>query len=206
MIVRRVSAAPRILALLMLIAILVLGGLLWFDYLGITDTRQLLKPVLSLVGIESPQKVANLEDSALLERQRFEKRSSELELWEQELERREQKIESREAELDQMLEDLKEREEALKNREKSFNERANMYENRKANLEQNAEYLIGMPPEDAVNILKEMDDQDVIDTMRTAQRLAEEAGEVSIVSYWLSLMPSERAATIQRKMTDKPGS
>ena len=33
---------------------------------------------------------------------------------------------------------------------------------------------------------------------------AQEAGEVSLVSVWLSRMPPERAAEIQRKMTIKP--
>jgi len=38
------------------------------------------------------------------------------------------------------------------------------------------------------------------------EKLAVAAGEESIVSFWLSLMPSDRAAVIQRKMAVKPRS
>ena len=61
-----------------------------------------------------------------------------------------------------------------------------------------------MPPDKARDILLEMGDQDVIDILRVTERLAEEAGESSLVAYWLSLMPADRSAAIQRKMTIKP--
>jgi flagellar protein FlbB len=61
-----------------------------------------------------------------------------------------------------------------------------------------------MRPDDAVAILVGYDDQLLIDTLRVTEELAQAAGEVSLVSVWLSRLPSDRAADIQRKMTLTP--
>ena len=55
-----------------------------------------------------------------------------------------------------------------------------------------------------VAILLAMEDQLAIDVLRSVDEIAEEEGKNSMVPYWLSLMPADRAATIQRKMTTKP--
>ena len=60
--------------------------------------------------------------------------------------------------------------------------------------------------EAAVNILVAMDDQVVIDVLRKVEEMAKANGSSSMGSYWLSLMPSDRAAEIQRKMISKPES
>ncbi|MFP4211650.1 MAG: flagellar protein FlbB, partial [Alkalispirochaeta sp.] len=77
-------------------------------------------------------------------------------------------------------------------------------ENRRAVLEQNSRDLTSMRPEDAVEILLGYDDQLLIDTLRVTEELAQEAGEISLVSVWLSRFPADRAADLQRKMTLKP--
>jgi flagellar protein FlbB len=51
-----------------------------------------------------------------------------------------------------------------------------------------------------------MDDQDVIDVLRKTDELAQAGGSQSIVPYWLSLMDSQRAAEISRKMVSRPSS
>jgi flagellar protein FlbB len=61
-----------------------------------------------------------------------------------------------------------------------------------------------MRPDDAVEILAGYDDQLLIDTLRVTEELAQQAGEVSLVSVWLSRLPAERASDIQRKMTLRP--
>ncbi len=61
-------------------------------------------------------------------------------------------------------------------------------------------------PQRAVDILLAMDDQNIIDVLRKTEELAAAGGTTSMVSYWLSLMPPERAAEIQRKMASKPTS
>ena len=89
-------------------------------------------------------------------------------------------------------------------REKTFNNTVKKYDDREVNIVQNAKNLTGMPPESAVAILNAMEDQDVIDTLRKVEEIAQEEGTMSMVAYWLSLMPADRVATIQRKMVSKP--
>jgi flagellar protein FlbB len=49
-----------------------------------------------------------------------------------------------------------------------------------------------------------MNDQDAIDVLRMTETIAQAEGTTSVVAYWLSLMPPERAAELQRKMTGRP--
>ncbi len=198
------GAGFRILLLILLIVLLFLGGLLWFDYLGLVDVREKFAPVLALAGVSSPEKIENADDLLLLEKERIKKQIAALDLREEALDKREKAVVEKENEIKEKVETLDEREKALEEKEKSFNERAKEYENRDKNLRQASRYYTGMPPEAAVSQLLEMDDQDVIDILRVTEKLAKEAGTDSIVSYWLSLMPAERAAVISRKMIKKP--
>jgi flagellar protein FlbB len=61
-----------------------------------------------------------------------------------------------------------------------------------------------MPPRSAVAIIGEMNDQDAIDVIKKAEENARDGGAVSVVPFWLSLLPPERAAEIQRKMRIRP--
>ncbi len=198
-----VGSGFRILILILLIAVLILGGLIWFDYLGLIDARQSIAPVFRVLGLGREEVAA--EDSFLLDRERLNMQIEALSIRSQDLDNREQAIKAGEEELNQMIEQLKEREQAQDDREKVFNERLEAFENRRVNLKQNAVYLVGMPPEKAKDILLEMEDQDIIDIFRIAEEQAREAGELSLVSYWLSLMPPKRAAVLQRKMARKTG-
>jgi flagellar protein FlbB len=61
-----------------------------------------------------------------------------------------------------------------------------------------------MQPALAVERLLAMGDQDVIDSLRMTETIAQETGATSVVSYWLSLMPADRSADLSRKMLKKP--
>jgi flagellar protein FlbB len=198
-----VGAGFRIVILILLVGVLALGGLVWFDYLGILDARRTLAPVFALFGAKKPEIEA--EDPLLLDKERLAKQMEALAVRAEELGSREQQLQSREQELAQKMEQVQEREKAADEREKLFNERLQAFENRRVNLRQNAAYLVGMPPDKAVKILLAMEDQDVIDLFRITEEQAAEAGETSLVAYWLSLMPAERAATLERKMARKTG-
>ena len=194
----------RIILLILLITVLFLGGLLWFDFLGIVDVRYRFAPVLKLVGLESPVKLENSDDLLLLDKERMNKQIQALDIREEELTTREHEIVLREAEVQQKLETLAEQEKSLSDREKSFNDRLKEYEDRNRNLRQASVYFTGMPPQDAVDRLLGMTDQDIIDIFRITELIAQEAGTDSIVSYWFSLMPADRAAELNRKMLKKP--
>ena len=197
-------SGSRIAAMLLLIAVMALGAVLWFDYLGIIDAKQTLSPLLTLIGRAPAERIEEPLEFIDLDQVRLSKQYDSLDLLADELDRREMELKERENEFRQMVDELRAREQEIEEREKSFNERLKEYDNRVDNLRQAARYFTGMPPEDAVNRLLEMDDQDVIDIFRTTERLAQEAGQVSLVAFWLSLMPPERAAVLKRKMIRRP--
>jgi flagellar protein FlbB len=197
----------RIVLLLLIILALLVGGLVWFDFIGLVDAKDLLAPAYRALGLPSRQKASVRADSPrLLEEERLAKRLDALDIRSEELDAREAELANRDAEIGRKAQELEDRSRSLDDKEKSFNDKVKQYENRKVNIEQNAEYLTGMEPEKAVEILQSMDDQTVIDILRSVEERARAAGETSIVSYWLSKMPPARSAAIQRKMTLKPAS
>jgi flagellar protein FlbB len=202
----RVGAGPRIFVLVLLLVVLIGGGLLWFDYLGLIDVRSALSPVLRAVGLEAPEQLPDTESRLVLDQARLEKREAALEEREAALEQRTQELQSLEQELEAQQQELAAQEQELEDRENSFNQRVEQFENRRAVLEQNARALTSMRPQDAVEILQGYDDQLLIDTLRVAEELAQEQDQLSIVPVWLSQLPADRAAEIQRKMTLKPQS
>ena len=198
------GAGLRIFVLMLLIVVLFLGGVIWFDYLGIINAREQLSFFFSLISREKIVKIEDKDDVFLLEQERYNKMKESLDIREEELARIEEELSKLAVEIKQKAEMLDEKERALVERENSFNVRTRLYENKIANLEQSSKYLVGMPPLKAKDILLQMNDQDIIDIMRVTERIAQETGEGSLVSYWLSLMPPERSAAIQRKMALKP--
>ena len=199
----------RVVLLILLILILAGGGLLWFDYLNVIDAKAVLAPVYRLLGLEprtqQPDGGGDGGGEFLsLDAERLAVRLEAMELYEMELAKKEQEMASRHDEIEQMAQDLEERQKALEERENTFNSLVEDTDNRSRNVEQNARYLNGMPPASAVEIINRMTDQDAIDVLRKTEEIAQAEGTASIVSFWLSLMPPERAAELQRKMAGRP--
>ena len=198
----------KTLAMLVLILILILGGMLWFDYLGVLNAKKIFAPVYRLFGLQVQTSVSDMQSDASLtadlEEDRWAKRLEALNVYAEELDKREQDIAAKEAENLQITQKLEEMRVALEEREKTFNNEVKKYDDRNVNIEQNAKNLNSMRPADAVEILNAMDDQDVIDTLRKVEEMAAAAGKNSQVSNWFSMMPPERVAALQRKMTNKP--
>lgn len=205
-ILRRSGTIGRIIVLLILIVLLVFGGLLWFDYLGLISSRSLFSPIYSFFGLKTPEGIAPLDadEMANLENDRYEKRLMALELRSQELDKREEDVQTQENENKQVAEELDDRRLAIEEKEKNYNLLVVERDAREANIIQIAKYINGMPPEKAVSNLIAMDDQDIIDVLRAVEKIASEEGKNSSVAYWFSLMPASRAAEIQRKMANKP--
>ena len=134
------------------------------------------------------------------------KQRESLDIFKEELDKRQQDIESAEKQNEKVTAELTEREKNQEEREKTFNLQVKKYDDKNINIEQIARNLNGMKPQAAVNILIAMDDQIVIDVLRKVEEIATAEGTSSLGAYWLSLMPSDRAATIQRKMLSKPDS
>ena len=193
--------------LILIILILVAGGLLWFDYLGVVHVKSIFAPVYKLLdkdpqtsttATQSKPLVANLDEDRLL------KQREALDIYQEELTKRESEIAEAEKLNAQVSAELAEREKNQEEREKTFNQALKKYDDKNINIEQIAKNLNGMRPEAAVDILTAMDDQNVIDVLRKVEELASASGSASMGSYWLSLMEPKRAAEIQRKMLSKP--
>jgi flagellar protein FlbB len=191
----------RIIVLLVLILALLGGGILWFDYLNVIDAKTVLAPVYRLIGREGrTQQDLGDEDFINLDAERLAIRLEALALTELDLETQKAEIEAKNGEIEQMAADLADRQKALEDLENSINAGALDAENRERNVERIAQDLNGMQPERAVAIIAAMNDQQAIDVLRKTEEIAQRDGTASIVPYWLSLLPPERAAELQRKM------
>ena len=193
--------------LLIIILILLAGGLLWFDYRGVVHVKSVFAPAYrvlkkdpqtSTTSTQSRPLVANLDED------RLRKQREALDIFKEELDKRESDVAAAEKQNEQVSAELAEREKNQEEREKTFNLKVKQYDDKNINVEQIAKNLNGMRPQAAVDILVAMDDQTVIDVLRKVEEIAAAEGSSSMGSYWLSLMPSNRAATIQRKMISKP--
>ncbi len=197
----------RIVLLLAMIIALVIGGIVWFDYIGLIDAKTTLALAYKLIGVKTRSVSSISADSpVLLEEERYAKRLESISVRSEELDAREGGLTKKDAEIAQKAQEIDDRGKAIDDKEKSFNDKVKQYDNRKANIDQNAQYLVGMPPAKAVDILKAMDDQTVIDILHAVEERAKAAGVSSLVSVWLTGMPPDRSATLQRKMSAKPGS
>ncbi len=204
---RRSNNIGKTIILLFLILILILAGLMWFDYLGVIQAKSFFAPVYKLFGMQvqdSKTATATSPLEADLDNDRFLKRLESLDLRTEELNKRESDLAQAEALSQQTAQELEDRRIAQEERELTFNNSVNKYESRKSNIIANVTNLNNMPPKNAVDILVAMEDQDIIDILRMADEIAAEQGVMSMASTWLQMMPAERAAQIQRKMLSKP--
>ena len=205
----RGNSFGKSVVLLFLIVILVLGGLLWFDFLGVIRVKSLFNPIYKLVGWQRQTSSTSTSTKPLtadLDQDRLDKQREALDLYREELEKREADTVSIEEQNQRLTQEIADREKSLEEREKTFNNTVKMFDDRNSNIEQIAANLEGMQPLKAVDILVAMDDQLAIDVLRKVTERAQNNGVASMVPYWLSLMPADRAAVIQRKMTVKPTS
>jgi len=200
----------RAIVLLLLIAVLAFGGILWFDYLNIIDAKSVLAPVYRFIpfipGEGRTQPRIEPEEILNLDAERLAIRLEALDLRNLEMDTRQRDLDSRYGEIVQMAQELEVRQKALEDFENSLRAQAADAENKDKNVEQNARYLTGMPPANAVGIIAALDDQDAIDVIRKTEEIAQSEGTVSIVSFWFSLMDPARAAELQRKMAGRPPS
>ncbi|MBO5731845.1 MAG: flagellar protein FlbB [Treponema sp.] len=204
---RRHNNIGKTIILLFLIIILILAGLVWFDYLSVIQVKSVFAPVYRLFGLQTQTSTSATGTEPLeadLDNDRFQKRLESLTLKEEELNQRETQLVQAEALNQQTAQELENRRVAQEEREIAFNSTVSQYDGRQLNIVTNVQNLNNMPPQNAVDILVAMDDQDVIDILRMADQIAEEAGSVSLASTWLMMMPADRAAQVQRKMLSKP--
>ncbi|MCL2809753.1 MAG: flagellar protein FlbB [Treponema sp.] len=202
--------AGRVILLLLLIIILSVGGIIWFDFLNVIDAKTVLAPIYRFIpfvpGEGRTQPVIADDDLINLDAERLAIRLEVIDLYLMELETQQRDLDVQYNLIRQMEQELEEQRKALDDQVKSFMASMQDAENKDRNVEQNARYLTGMPPQNAVNILASLDDQVVIDVIRKTEEIARAEGTVSIVAFWFSLMEPARAAELQRKMAGRPPS
>jgi len=200
----------RAIVLLLLIVILSVGGIIWFDFLNIIDAKTVLAPVYRflpfLPGAGRSQPKQEPDEDLNIDAERLAIRLEQLALRGLEMDTRQRDLDSEQGKIVQMAQELEERQKALDERENSLRAQARDAEDKDRNVEQNARYLTGMPPQNAVNIIAGLDDQDAIDVLRKTEEIAQAEGTTSVVAYWFSLMDPARAAELQRKMAGRPSS
>jgi flagellar protein FlbB len=198
----------RSIVLLLLIGILAIGGIIWFDYLNVIDAKSVLAPVYKYIpfiaGEGRTQPKTTPDDLINLDAERLAVRLEALDFVKMEMDVLQRDINFRQGEIIQMAQEIEERQKALEEYENTLKATAADAENKNRNVEQYARYLNGMPPQNAVNIIAAMDDQDAIDVIRKTEEIAQTEGTTSIVAYWFSLMNPVRAAELQRKMAGRP--
>lgn len=195
--------------LFLIIIILILGGLLWFDRLGVVHIKSVFAPVYKLLGKEPQVSTTATQTRPLvgdLDEDRINKQKEAINIQIEELEKRESDLLAAEQLNAQIASELEERQKNQEEVEKTFNLMKEQYDSRDKNIEQVARNLNGMKPQNAVEILLNNDDQFVVDVLRKCDEMAARDGTTSLTSYWLSLMPAERAAQINRKRVSKPDS
>jgi len=200
----------RSIVLLLLIGIIAIGGIIWFDYLNVIDAKSVLAPVYKYIpfiaGEGRTQPKITPEDPINLDAERLAIRLEALEIRSMEMDVLRRDIDFRQGEIEQMAQEIEVRQKALEEWENTLKATVADAENKSRNVEQIARYLGGMPPQNAVNIFAAMDDQDAIDILRKTEEIAQAEGTTSLVSVWLMQMDPVRAAELQRKMAGRPSS
>jgi len=202
--------AGRVLVLLLLVAVLAAGGIIWFDYLNVIDAKTVLAPLYRFIGREGRSQPKTAPEEHLnLDAERLAMRLISLDLERLEIEKTRQELDSNRGEIEQMAQELEERQKALEELENSLKAKEKDAENKEKNIETVARNLMNMEPGRAVGIISAMGDQDVLDVLRKAEELAQAAGTTSLVPYWLQLMAgtpegAARAAELNRKMVGRP--
>lgn len=197
----------RVIVLVLLILILLAGALIWFDLLGLIDVKTALAPLYRLPFVERITGLRARSQEPLdpdvfldLDAERLAVRLEALALRESEMDNEDAELTARRGEIEQMAAELEERQKSLEEREQSINALTETANSRDANVDQFARYLNGMPPAAAVGIIAAMDDQNAIEVLRKVEAIAQADGATSLVSLWLSMLPPDRAAVLQRKM------
>jgi len=191
----------KILFLLLLILVILIGGLFWFDHLGLVNYKRLIGPYERYLPSFMKRGESAAEEPLLLEKELLGKKEQMLLEMERELAQRTQDLQAWELSLKENEAKLREEAASLEEEKKVLSEKLREYDNYRENIRRQAQYFTSMPPQAAVERLSKLDDLLAIDILRQIDTSAAEAGRVSIVPYFLSLMEPEKAAALQRKMT-----
>jgi len=195
----------KVFFLVVVIIAITLGGIYWFDHLGVVDYNRLIQPVQKHLPAFMRRGEAMTENQLLLDKEFIRKQQEIMDERERELALARSDLETRDLALKELEAKLGEEAKRLEEENKVLSEKRGAYDNYKDNVRRQAQYFTNMPPKEAVERLSLLDELLAIDILRQIDRNAEEQGRVSIVPFFLSRMDPAKAASIQRKMTKMGG-
>ena len=194
----RFSAKVRIVYLTLVI--LFTGGV--FLYLLDTWGVIRLEEKLPFLASDPPRAPLSEDSQTLLDKEALEKQEEKLKEKELQLQEMQEKLLERQEALKQEQQKLEEARSGLKEARKQLERESEARQTRDEKIQQMAERIGAMPPDDAVAILRGWSNVDMVDVFVQMERNAEEAGEQSIVPFLITKLPRERASLITTLMMD----
>ena len=185
----------RAVYLVLLIFFLVLIGFFAFHYFQIIDAAEIFpflrtEPGLVNADSESPSELEKLEFRKEMER--LSKDRDEISQKEEELKKEKERLEAELEKIEELKRGLTSKENELKSSESERNSRGKL-------VKVMAEKVANMPPDNAVQMLTNWPDKDIIDVFIQRDKDAEQDGRQTITTYLLTLFPAERRANITNK-------
>jgi len=195
----KVSDKSKAIYLILMIFFLISTGIFWFDYIGLIDMNSFIRKITHKTD---PSVLYDDDDEpSLILREEFGKEQEKLEERVADIDRREASIVQMEKELEKEKEKIDEMKKGLEIEKKKFEEEKTKYSGYRKNVEDLAQKIGNMPPQDSVAIMINWEDPLIIDVLRQMDANAAEAGTQSITSYLISLMPRDKASRLMYLMT-----
>ncbi|TGK09859.1 flagellar protein FlbB [Leptospira fletcheri] len=185
----------RAVYLVLLIFFLLLIGFFAFDYFQLIDAAEYFpflrkEPGLVNADSESPSELEKLEFRKEMER--LAKDRDEILQKEDDIRKEREKLDAELEKISELKRGLTAKENELKSAESEKNSRNKL-------VKVLAEKVANMPPDNAVQMLTNWPDKDIIDVFIQMDQDAEQDGRQTITTYLLTLFPAERRAAITNK-------
>lgn len=199
----------KIILMILLILLIFCGGILLVDVFG-----SLFGVYFPFPGLNYIKKMTNIkrlkiaENPYLLEREELTKEMEKLSLMEEQILTKEKEVELMELDVKKKIDSLKNKETLLEDREKMLSDQENKFKNRKENIKEQAVKVINMPPKDAVKLLEQQSESDIVDIIREIDVYFVEIGRNSTSSFLLKLLGDinkEKASNVLRKLKYSAG-
>ncbi|EQA47198.1 hypothetical protein LEP1GSC050_0994 [Leptospira broomii serovar Hurstbridge str. 5399] len=185
----------RAVYLVLLIVFLLLIGFFAFDYFQIIDASEFFPFLKKEPGLVN----ADAESPSELEKLEFRKEMERLAKDRDEILQKEGEIKKERERLDAELEKIGELKRGLTTKEKELKSAEAEKNSREKLVKVLADKVANMPPDNAVQMLTNWPDKDIIDVFIQMDKDAEQDGRQTITTYLLTLFPAERRATITNK-------
>lgn len=175
---------------------LAFGILYLLDYMQVINYHDLIKTIFRT----DAKNTKKIEDPFLLEKEELNKKWELLSIKEEEIKKQSDQLENKQLSLETEHTKIQNEREAFLNEQvlvKIKEEELTSYDLKIRNV---ASQIIGMPPNQAAEILNLEDDLQVVDIFKSMNQISEENGVASTVPFLLTLIEREKAARIQTLM------